>query len=69
MPVSLELFKSVVGSFPAGVTIVTCRGADGVPLLYCRRAYAAWPRPAALLAAVGSGPVDAADWAFHWDFH
>lgn len=42
---------------------------DGVPLLYCRRAYAAWPRPAALLAAVGTGPVDATDWAFHWDFH
>src|SRR6266536_4037747 len=31
VPVDIELFKNVIGSFPAGVTIVTARGADGVP--------------------------------------
>jgi flavin reductase (DIM6/NTAB) family NADH-FMN oxidoreductase RutF len=30
VPVDLELFKRVVGSFPAGVAVVTARGADGV---------------------------------------
>lgn len=31
MPVSSELFRGVVGSFPTGVTIVTAMGEDGVP--------------------------------------
>jgi flavin reductase (DIM6/NTAB) family NADH-FMN oxidoreductase RutF len=31
VPVDFELFRGVVGSFPAGVAVVTSRGADGVP--------------------------------------
>lgn len=31
MAVSLEEFRSIVGSFPTGVTVVTTAGADGVP--------------------------------------
>ena len=42
---------------------------EGVPLMYYRRGYAAWPKPSLPLVAVGAGSRDAADWAFHWDFH
>jgi flavin reductase (DIM6/NTAB) family NADH-FMN oxidoreductase RutF len=42
---------------------------ERVPLMYYRRAYAAWPKPALPLVAVGAASPDAADWAFHWDFH
>jgi flavin reductase (DIM6/NTAB) family NADH-FMN oxidoreductase RutF len=47
------------------------RGAlyDRVPLMYYRRAYAPWPKPSLPLVAVGAASPDAADWAFHWDFH
>jgi flavin reductase (DIM6/NTAB) family NADH-FMN oxidoreductase RutF len=58
----------VVGAIEAGAVH------DRVPLMYYRRAYASWPRPELALAAVGAAAVgaashDAADWAFHWDFH
>jgi flavin reductase (DIM6/NTAB) family NADH-FMN oxidoreductase RutF len=42
---------------------------EGVPLMYYRRAYATWPKPSLPLVAVGAPSPDAADWAFHWDFH
>lgn len=42
---------------------------ERVPLMYYRRAYAPWPRPSLPLVAVGAASPDAADWAFHWDFH
>ncbi len=42
---------------------------EGVPLMYYRRAYASWPKPALPLVAVGAASLDAADWAFPWDFH
>jgi len=42
---------------------------EGAPLMYFRRSYAAWPKPPLPLVAVGAGSSDAADWAFHWDFH
>jgi flavin reductase (DIM6/NTAB) family NADH-FMN oxidoreductase RutF len=41
---------------------------ERVPLMYYRRAYAPWPKPALPLVAVGTASPDA-DWAFHRDFH
>jgi flavin reductase (DIM6/NTAB) family NADH-FMN oxidoreductase RutF len=41
---------------------------QGVPLMYYRRAYAAWPEPSLALATVGAPSPGAADWAFHCDF-
>ena len=56
MPVGLDLFRSIVGSFPSGVTIVTALDADGAPRGLTSNAFASVSAdPPLLLVCVDKG--------------
>jgi flavin reductase (DIM6/NTAB) family NADH-FMN oxidoreductase RutF len=54
---------ALIGCIEAGVVY------ERVPLMYYRRAYAAWPKPSFALATAGAGSPQAAGSALHWGFH